>query len=83
MKVRPFHHWTDSKIRCHLCVLHNLALTYLRGLELRLARQGIKRTAKDTLDVKAKDMAQFWGICYNYSYNKSRMLYTDLAGNFP
>lgn len=48
MSVRPFHHWTDSKIRCHLlsCVV---ALTYLRRLELRMEGQGIKRTAKDIL----------------------------------
>ena len=49
MSVRPIHHWTDSKIRCHLlcCVI---ALTYLRRLELRMERQGIKRTARDILD---------------------------------
>ncbi len=49
MSVMPFRHWTDSKIRCHLlcCVV---ALTYLRRLELRMERQGIKRTARDILD---------------------------------
>jgi transposase len=49
MSVRPIHHWTDSKIRCHLlcCVI---ALTYLRRLELRVERYGIKRTARDILD---------------------------------
>jgi len=49
MSVRPIHHWTDSKIRCHLlcCVI---ALTYLRRLELRVERHGIKRTARDILD---------------------------------
>ena len=49
MSVRPFYHWTDSKIRCHLlcCVI---ALTYLRRLELRMERQGIKRTARNILD---------------------------------
>jgi len=47
--VRPIRHWTDSKIRCHLlsCVI---ALTYLRRLELRLQKQGIKRTANDVME---------------------------------
>jgi transposase len=42
--VQPIRHWTDSKIRCHLftCVA---AMTYLRRLELRLARAGKPRTA--------------------------------------
>ena len=49
MSVMPIRHWTDSKIRCHLlcCVV---ALTYLRRFELRMERQGIKRTARDILD---------------------------------
>jgi len=47
--VQPVRHWTDSKIRCHFltCVV---ALTYLRRLELRLARAGINRTATDVMD---------------------------------
>jgi transposase len=47
--TRPFRHWTDSKIRCHLftCVA---AMTYLRRLELKLASAGISRTAEDVMD---------------------------------
>lgn len=47
--VHPLRHWTDSKIRCHLftCVV---ALTYLRMIELRLERAGVKRTAEDVMD---------------------------------
>jgi len=47
--VQPFRHWTDSKIRCHLftCVV---ALTYLRMIELRLEKAGVKRTAEDVMD---------------------------------
>jgi len=47
--VRPIRHWTDSKIRCHLftCVV---AMAYLRRLELRLAENGISRTAEDVMD---------------------------------
>jgi transposase len=47
--VQPVRHWTDSKIRCHFftCVV---ALTYLRRLELRLARAGINRTAANVMD---------------------------------
>jgi transposase len=49
MSVMPIRHWTDSKIRCHLlcCVV---ALTYLRRLELRMLRHGIKRTARSILE---------------------------------
>lgn len=47
--VRPIRHWTDSKIRCHLftCVV---AMTYLRRIELKLAKAGINRTAEDVMD---------------------------------
>jgi len=47
--VRAIRHWTDSKIRCHLftCVV---AMTYLRRLELKLAANGIDRTAEDIMD---------------------------------
>jgi transposase len=47
--VQPLRHFTDSKIRCHLfcCVV---ALTYLRRLEKRLSRAGVKRTAKDVME---------------------------------
>jgi transposase len=47
--IRPVHHWTDSKIRCHLftCVV---ALTYLRMVELNLASAGINRTAEDVMN---------------------------------
>jgi len=47
--AQPMRHWTDSKIRCHFltCVV---AMTYLRRLELRLARAGINRTAADVMD---------------------------------
>jgi transposase len=46
--ARPFRHWTDSKIRLHLftCVV---ALTYVRILENRLARNGVQRTAHDVM----------------------------------
>ena len=46
--ARPFRHWTDSKIRLHLftCVV---AMTYLRILENRLARNGVERTAHDVM----------------------------------
>jgi transposase len=47
--VSPVHHWTDSKIRCHLftCVV---AMTYLRRIELKLAASGINRTAADIME---------------------------------
>jgi len=46
--VQPVRHWTDGKVRCHLfcCVV---ALTYLRRLELRLARAGINLTARKVM----------------------------------
>ena len=49
VSVNPLRHWTDSKIRCHLftCVV---ALTYLRRIELRLARAGIKRSAEEVME---------------------------------
>ena len=48
VSARPVRHWTDSKIRIHLftCVV---AMTYLRILESRLAREGIQRTANDVM----------------------------------
>jgi transposase len=47
--MRPFRHWTDSKIRCHLftCVV---AMTYLRRIELKTNTAGLKRTAEDIMD---------------------------------
>jgi len=49
VSVRPIRHWYDSKIQCHLltCVV---ALTYLRRLELRLERCGIRRTANNVME---------------------------------
>jgi transposase len=49
VSIRPIRHWTDSKIRCHLfsCVV---ALTYLRRLEIRLSRGGVKRTAASVME---------------------------------
>jgi transposase len=46
---RPIRHWTDSKIRCHLftCVV---AMTYLRRLERRLEKAGIKSTAASVME---------------------------------
>jgi transposase len=46
--VQPIRHWTDSKIRCHFftCVA---ALTYLRRLELQLARVGVNRSAAEVM----------------------------------
>jgi transposase len=47
--MRPVRHWTDSKIRCHLFT-GVVAMTYLRRLELRLIKAGIKRSAEDVMD---------------------------------
>jgi transposase len=47
--MRPFRHWTDGKIRCHLFT-GVVAMIYLRRLELRLLKAGIKRTAEDVMD---------------------------------
>jgi transposase len=47
--MRPFRHWTDSKIRCHLftCVV---AMTCLRRIELKMNAAGLKRSAEDIMD---------------------------------
>lgn len=47
--MRPFRHWTDSKIRCHLftCVV---AMACLRRIELKMAAAGLKRTAEAIMD---------------------------------
>ena len=47
--MQPIRHWTDSKIRCHLltCVI---AMTYLRILEIRLQKGGLKRTAAEVME---------------------------------
>ena len=57
VSARPIRHWTDSKIRCHLltCVV---ALTYLRRLEIRLQRRGIRRTANSVM----KDMNKLHSV---------------------
>ena len=49
VSAQPVRHWTDSKMRCHLfsCVA---AMTYLRRLELKLARAGIQRSASSVMD---------------------------------
>ena len=47
--VLPLRHWTDGKIRCHIltCVI---ALTYLRLIEIRLRRTGLKLSAAETME---------------------------------
>lgn len=49
VSVNPIRHWTDSKIRCHLftCVV---AMTYLRQIEMKLAKAGINRTSNEIMD---------------------------------
>lgn len=49
VSMKPFHHWTDSKIRCHIlsCIV---AQSYLRLIELRLRRAGLSISAKKTMD---------------------------------
>ncbi len=44
VSILPLRHWTDGKIRCHIltCVV---ALTYLRIIESRLNRAGLKVSA--------------------------------------
>jgi transposase len=49
VSVNPLRHWTDSKIRCHLFT-YVVALTYLRRIELRLARTGIQRSAEEVME---------------------------------
>jgi transposase len=45
----PLRHWTDGKIRCHIltCVV---ALAYLRLLEIRLARNGLRISAAEAME---------------------------------
>ncbi len=49
VSVLPLRHWTDGKIRCHIftCVV---ALAYLRLIELRLSRAGLKLTAATAME---------------------------------
>lgn len=49
VSVKPVRHWTDSRIRCHLltCVV---ALTYLRLIEIRLKRAGLKISANTAME---------------------------------
>ena len=46
--LRPFRHWTDSKIRCHIftCIA---AMSLLRIIELRLRKAGVNITAKTAM----------------------------------
>jgi len=47
--MMPLRHWTDGKIRCHIltCIV---ALAYLRVIEIRLKRAGLRMTAKTAMD---------------------------------
>lgn len=47
--MMPFRHWTDRKIRFHIltCIV---ALAYLRVIEIRLKRAGLRMTAKTAMD---------------------------------
>lgn len=49
VNLMPIRHWTDSKIRCHIlaCII---ALCYLRLIELRLERAGLKMTAVTAME---------------------------------
>lgn len=49
VSILPMRHWTDGKIRCHIltCVI---ALTYLRLIEIRLRRVGLKLSAAETME---------------------------------
>lgn len=38
LEVRPMYHWTDSRIRGHICLCY-LSLAMLRNIQLRLAKQ--------------------------------------------
>ena len=58
--ILPLRHWTDGKIRCHIltCVI---ALTYLRLLELRLARAGLSLSAaKAMTEMKSLHSCLCW-----------------------
>lgn len=49
VSILPLRHWTDGKIRCHIliCVI---ALTYLRLIEIRLRRAGLRLSAAETME---------------------------------
>ena len=46
--LRPFRHWTDSRIRCHIFT-SMAAPALLRIIELRLRRSGLDITAKTAM----------------------------------
>jgi transposase len=66
IRMRPVRHWTDSKIRCHIftCVV---ALTFLRLIELRLRKAGLRITAKSAM----QSMRQLHS-CLIYMPNKRK-----------
>ncbi len=53
VSILPLRHWTDGKIRCHIltCVI---ALTYLRLIQIRLRRAGVKLSAAETMEQMQK-----------------------------
>jgi len=53
VSILPLRHWTDGKIRCHIltCVI---ALTYLRLIEIRLHRAGVKLSAAEIMEQMQK-----------------------------
>jgi len=44
VQMRPVHHWTDSKLRCHILTCA-MTLTAMKILEIKAAAAGLKMTA--------------------------------------
>ncbi len=62
VNMRPMRHWTDSKIRCHIlsCIV---ALSYLRLLELRLTKDGLKLSAASAMQqMRALHSCLCWNV---------------------
>jgi len=78
VRLNPFYHWTDSKIRCHLLTCA-IALTVLRLLELRVnrSRNGKDRLSGKTILEEMSNLDSVW-LWYSGKRKPERMIETPM-----
>lgn len=60
IEMRPVHHWTDSKLRCHILTC-SMTLAAMKILEIKVARVGLKMTAPAIMqEMRALHAALVW-----------------------
>jgi transposase len=60
VEMRPVHHWTDSKLRCHILTCA-MTLAAMKILEIKAARTGLNMTAPAIMqEMRALHCALIW-----------------------